>query len=101
MRARVVFALPRLKRDFERLKTSRTEDRKLFDWLNRAFNELAKDPFCAIQIPKRLIPQKYPHYRIDNLWKYDLPTGWRLLYSVARDTVIILAIVIEWLFHKE
>ena len=40
-------------------------------------------------------------YEIDNLWKYDLPRGWRLMYSVARDEVIVISIILEWLPHKE
>jgi hypothetical protein len=40
-------------------------------------------------------------YKIDNLWKYDLPKAWRLLYSVARDEIIIISIILEWLPHKE
>jgi hypothetical protein len=76
VKARVVFADRKLKRDFERLKTSKTEDRELYDWLNRAFDDLAEDAFCGIQIPKKLIPREYPRkYGIDNLWKYDLPEG--------------------------
>ena len=53
-------------------------------------------------IPRRLIPKHYIRkYGIDNLWKYDLPKGWRLLYSIARDQVIIIAIILEWLSHPE
>ena len=49
-----------------------------------------------------MIPTKYlKDYQIDNLWKYDLPNGWRLLYSIARDEVIIVSIIIEWIDHKK
>jgi len=41
-------------------------------------------------------------YRIRNLWKYDLPDGWRLLYSITTPTKVeILSIIIEWFNHKE
>jgi hypothetical protein len=36
---------------------------------------------------------------IDNLWKYDLPKGWRLLYSLCRQGVTIIALVLEWCDH--
>jgi len=62
---------------------------------------LKKDPFCGIAIQKRLIPKIYiKKYGIDNLWKYDLPGAWRLLYSVAADRVKIVSIILEWLDHK-
>jgi len=98
----VVFADEKLKKAFESLRNARTEDRKLHKWLNRAFDDIARDAFSGTQIPKRLIPGKYIQmYSIDNLWKYNLPNAWRLLYSVARDEVIIVSIILEWLPHKE
>lgn|SRR5512137_609415 len=102
MKARVVFADGKLKEVFERLENSTAEDRKLHKWLGRAFDDIARDAFRGIQIPKRLIPAQYvAKYGINNLWKYNLPRAWRLLYSVARDEVIIIAVILEWLPHKE
>jgi Txe/YoeB family toxin of Txe-Axe toxin-antitoxin module len=98
----VVFADRKLKETFERLKDSTAEDRKLHKWLNRSFDEIAIDAFRGIQIPKRLIPGKYiEQYGIENLWKYNLPGAWRLLYSVARDEVVVVSIILEWLPHKD
>ncbi|MEW5759198.1 MAG: hypothetical protein AB1779_00355 [Candidatus Thermoplasmatota archaeon] len=101
MKSRVVFADKKVKEAYEKLRDSTTEDKKLYLWLNRAFDDLAENAFCGIQIPKKLIPKEYiKKYGIDNLWKYNLPNAWRLLYSVARDEVIIISIIIEWLSHK-
>lgn len=102
MKCKVVFADKKVKESFEKLKESKTEDQKLYTWLNRAFNDIYENAFCGIQIPKKLIPKKYlKKYGIDNLWKYNLPGAWRLLYSVARDEIIVIAIVLEWLQHNE
>lgn len=102
MRSRVVFADPGLLETFKGLEDSRSEEKELHGWLNRAFDDIAENCFCGIQIPKKQIPKKYLRdYDIENLWKYDLPRGWRLLYSVARDEVIIVAIVLEWMSHKD
>ena len=69
--------------------------------MNRAFDDLVDDPFCGIQIPKKVMPRVYIRkYGIDNLWKYNLPNAWRLIYSVARDEVIVIAIILEWMDHK-
>ena len=59
MNAKVVLADETLKDALDRLKNSKTEDRKLYGWLNRAFDDLANDPFCGIQIPRKLIPKVY------------------------------------------
>ena len=102
MMCKVVFADRKIKVAFEKLKDSKAEDKKLYSWLNRAFDDICENAFCGIQIPKKLIPKKYlKQYGIDNLWKYNLPNAWRLLYSVARDEIIIIAIILEWLPHKE
>lgn len=102
MECKVVFAEKKLKNTFDKLKDSKTEDKNLYKWLNRAFDDVAKNAFCGIQIPKKLIPKKYiDKYGIDNLWKYNLPNAWRLLYSVARDEIIIISIILQWLPHKE
>jgi len=102
VKSRVVFIDKKVKEAYEKLKNSKTEDQNIYKWLNRAFDDLAENAFCGIQIPKKLIPKEYlKKYEIDNLWKYDLPKAWRLMYSVARDEIIIISIILEWLPHKE
>ena len=102
MKSHIKFAEEKLKKTLIKLKTSKTEDQKLYKWINRALDDIEEDAFCATQVPKKLIPKVYiDKYGIDNLWKYDLPSGWRLLYSVANSDVIVLAIIIEWFSHKE
>jgi len=95
------FADDRLKLTFEKLKDSKTEDKMLYTWINRAIDDLEENAFCGIQISKKLIPKVYiQKYGIDNLWKYDFPKGWRLLYAVAKDEVIVVSIILEWMDHK-
>lgn len=102
MKSQVAFADPQVKAAFDELKDSKTEDKKMYERINRAVDDLAGDAFCGIQIPKKQIPKEYvKKYRIDNLWKYNLPNAWRLLYSVANNEVIIISIIIEWLDHKK
>jgi hypothetical protein len=98
LKCKVVFADKKVKDSFEKLRDSKTEDQKLHIWLNKAFDDIRENAFCGIQVPKKLIPKKYlKEYEIDNLWKYNLPGAWRLLYSVARNEIIVIAIVLEWL----
>jgi len=52
-------------------------------------------------LPKRLIPPEYTKKDIKNLWKYDLPRGWRLMYSIVNEELIVVSIVLEWFNHKE
>lgn len=99
--ARIVFADAKLKKAFDMLKAGPYEDKTLHEFLVRAFEDIKKKPACGIQIPNRLMPKEYVRkYGIDNLWKYNLPNAWRLLYSMAKDDIEIIAIVLEWLDHK-
>lgn len=102
MKSGIRFADEKIKEAFNKLKTSKTEDQKLYEWIDRALDDIEENAFCTIQVPKRLFPKEYVQkYDIDNLWKYDLPSGWRLLYTVANQEVVVLSIVIEWMTLKE
>ncbi len=102
MKSTAHFADEKLKEAYEKLEDSKTENKNLHEWISKAIGNLEEDAFCGIQIPKRLIPKIYiKKYNIDNLWKYNLPKGWRLLYSVAKGEILIISIIIEWMTHKE
>ena len=95
----VAFVDEKTKKAFEKLKE---EDPKLHKFICRAIDDLKKDPFVGISIPKKLIPKIYiKKYSVNNLWKYNLPEAWRLLYFVVGDQVKIVSIILEWLTHKE
>ena len=49
-----------------------------------------------------MIPKEYKQrYGINNLWKYNLPNAWRLVYSITGNEVEIIAILLEWFDHKD
>lgn len=54
-------------------------------------------------MPKKLFPKEYiKKYCINNLWKYDLSNGWRLLYTVtAENEVELISAILEWFNHKD
>ncbi|MBI4144507.1 hypothetical protein HY486_04630 [Candidatus Woesearchaeota archaeon] len=86
---------------YESLKQGKSDEKELYLNLDKAFHDIEKNGFCGIQIPKRLIPKGYlVKYRIHNLWKYNLPNAWRLLYSIESQHICVVSIIIEWLTHK-
>jgi len=103
MKSKVVFGNSKLNDSFDKLKKSKTEDKKLYEWLVRAFEDLENDSFCGIQISKKLTPREYEKKfgKIDNLWKYNLPNAWRLIYTIKTNEIIVLSIVLEWMGHKK
>ena len=102
MKSAVYFADEQVQQTFLLLQSGRAEEKEIFNQLNTAFDMIAMNPFCGIQVPKRLIPKVYiTKYGIDNLWKFNFLKNWRLLYSVAADGTQVVTLVIEWLSHKE
>ncbi len=100
--SKIQFADEKVKKAFEELKSSDRKDRELYGWLVQAFKDIEKNAFCGIQIRKRLIPREYiKNYNVKNLWKYNLPDAWRLLYSIEANEIIVISIILEWIDHKE
>lgn len=98
----VHFVDEKLKKTFEELRDGTFEERKIHEWLIKAFSGIQQNAFCGIQIPKKLIPEEYvKKYEIKNLWKYNLPNAWRLLYSIEGNEIKIISIILEWMNHKE
>ena len=98
----VGFADEKIKQALLALKQGKGAEPGLYEFLNRAFDDLKQNPFCGIKIPKRLWPKEYiKKYGINNLWKYDLPDAWRLIYTIRANQVTILTVVLEWFDHKE
>ena len=98
----VAFITQKLKEQFEALKEEKFEDKELYKFIDRATDDLKQNPTCGIKILKRLWPKEYiKNYSITNLWKYDLPNAWRLMYTIESDEIKIMSIVLEWFDHKE
>lgn len=102
MKSNVVFGNEKIKDSLEKLKNSKTEDKKLYSWLIRAFEDLKENAFAGVQIPKRIFPKEYEQKfgKLDNLWKYNLPNSWRLNYTIKHNEVVVLSIILEWMDHK-
>ena len=98
----VAFITPKIKQEWEALKKGKFEDKQLYAFIDRAIDDLKANPICGIKISKHLWPKEYVQkYSITNLWKYDLPNAWRLIYIIETDEVKIVNVILEWFNHKE
>ena len=98
----VAFADKKIENEFEILKEGKFEDKQLYDFIERAIKDLKSNPACGTKIPKKLWPKEYIRkFGITNLWKYDMPNAWRLIYTIQTNEVMILNVVLEWFNHKE
>jgi hypothetical protein len=96
----VVFANEKVKSAW--LEVEKT-DPDLAKQLLKAKENIKENAFCGIQVPKKKIPNEWiKKYKINNLWKYNLPNAWRLLYSVTTPTKIeIISVFLDWMNHKD
>lgn len=99
MKSRIQFVNEKVEKAFKKLKS---EDLNMHRFIVRAFEDMEENAFCGIQIPKKLMPKYYiKKYNVKNLWKYNLPGAWRLIYSVEGNNLLIFSIILEWMDHKE
>lgn len=98
----VSFGEKKTEQEFELLKDGKFQDKQLYEFVDRAVKDMKNNHACGIKIPKRLWPKDYiEKYDITNLWKYNLPNAWRLVYTIKENEVLILNVLLEWFNHKE
>ncbi len=98
----VTFVNKKLESTYECLNEGKFEDKKLYEFISSALKDIKKDPLCGTKIKKKLWPKEYvKKYGLNNLWKYDLPNAWRLIYTIKTDEIMILNVILEWFTHKE
>jgi Txe/YoeB family toxin of Txe-Axe toxin-antitoxin module len=99
MECKINFISVELKNCFEELEQS---DPRLFKEINNAIKDICNNSFYGRNVKKELIPKELKQkYNIDNLWIYNLRKDWRLLYSIGRDEIELIAVVLDWMNHKE
>ena len=103
MKNRVGLVDDSVKKKMIKMKVSTFEESKIGCLeINSAIDQLQHNVRSGIPIPKQLIPRLYvKRYQIDNLWKYDLSNGWRLLYFVITEQDTTIAVIMDWMSHKE
>ncbi len=98
----VAFISENLKGQFDSLNKSKFEGKQLHKFITGAIDDMKINPTCGTRIPKKLWPKLYSkRYEINNLWKYDLPNAWRLIYTIDSNEIRIMNIILEWFDHKE
>ena len=87
----------------EHLKNIRSSDyQTLLHAINQKKGFLETNPQYGTHVEKHKIPKEYIHvYEVNNLWKIDLPKGWRMLYTIKGTDVEIFAIILDIIDHKD
>ena len=96
---KVIFFNEDLENSFNEL----SENDSLKKAMKRAIVNLQENAFAGRNVKKKLIPRQLKEkYSITNLWIYNLPDSWRLLYSITSSgDVEIIAAILDWMNHKD
>ena len=79
-----------------------SKDITLLNAINRVFNVIVNNPFYGENAKKDLIPKEYRQkYDADNLFIVDLPDYWRMIYTLERDEIEIIAFVLDIIDHED
>jgi Txe/YoeB family toxin of Txe-Axe toxin-antitoxin module len=99
MECKVKFVDEKLKLAFEDIEHS---DPRLHKEIEKALNDICQNAFCGRNVKKELIPKEFiKKFEINNLWIYNLRADWRLLYTIGRDEIEVLALILDWMNHKD
>ncbi|MFW5847179.1 MAG: hypothetical protein ACOCUU_03420 [Nanoarchaeota archaeon] len=91
-----------ISKELEKKFNSLDEHDPIKKGIKKAIKNLKEEAFSGLQIPKRLFPKEYiKKFGINNLWKYDLPKAWRLIYTLNREgEVELITAILDWFDHK-
>ena len=99
MECKVKFVDEKLRLAFDEIEKS---DPRLHKEIEKAFRDICQNAFCGRNVKKELIPKEFiKKYGINNLWIYNLRIDWRLFYSIGRDEIEVLALVLDWMNHRD
>lgn len=102
LNSRVIFHNKELYKTYKNLESGNFEQKKLYKWISQAVEDLKENGFCGLAVPKNRIPKKYKkEFDAKTIWKYDLPSAYRLIYTIENDRIEIYSIILEWKSHKE
>mgnify|MGYP001599459756 FL=1 len=96
---KVVFVDESLEKSFKELN----EIDPLKKGLIKAIKDIQENSFAGRNVKKNLIPKELiKKYNLNNLWIYNLPDGWRMLYAFRPSAEVkIIAVVLDWMNHKD
>jgi mRNA-degrading endonuclease YafQ of YafQ-DinJ toxin-antitoxin module len=86
----------------QRAKRGDGESIKLVKLIEKGINKLKYDYKYGDHVSKERIPKEYVQkYGVKNLWKLDLSSFWRLIYTVRGSEIEVISVILEVLDHKK
>jgi len=86
----------------KRADTGDSESALLVKLINKDIERLKYSYKTGKNMPKERIPKEYVvKYGVENLWKLNLSSFWRMIYTVRGSKVEVISILLEVLDHKK
>lgn len=86
----------------ERADREDSEAKYLIERISKATAKLAENTEAGRKIPRPLWPKDYcEKYDVRNLWKINLDSNWRLVYTITGNQAELFLIYLECLKHKD
>jgi len=86
----------------QRAKRGDGESIQLVKLIEKGINKLKYDYKYGDHVSKEKIPKEYVEkYGVKNLWKLDLSSFWRLIYTVRGTEIEVISVLLEVLDHKK
>ncbi|MFH1401130.1 MAG: hypothetical protein ABIH41_06445 [Nanoarchaeota archaeon] len=82
-------------------ESSSRREQMILRRVKQKFDLIKENPHHGDPIAKRMIPQRYAStYGITNLFRVELPSYWRMLYTLTGDGDDIVAFILDIIDHK-
>ncbi len=79
-----------------------TEEIQLLKSIRQKIDFIKANPFYGDSIKKELIPKEYAEkYNATNLFRIELSSFWRMLYTVKGDQIEIICFILDILNHPD
>jgi len=71
--------------------------------LIRAIEHLKENSYAGRNVKKKLIPKEFiQKYNLKNIWIYNLPDAWRVIYSLTTGGELeVISVVLDWMNHQD
>jgi len=79
-----------------------SEHQTLLRAIKRVRDRIKDNPFAGDQVEKKKIPKKYiQDYGVKNVWRIELSSYWRLIYTIKSDEITIINFVLNIVDHNK
>jgi hypothetical protein len=81
---------------------SSSEHQTVLHSIQQKIEILKSNPEYGIHIPKNRIPKIYvQNYAINNLWKINLSSAWRMTYTIRGNAIEIISLILDIMNHSD